>query len=289
LPEPSTSPTPPASEAATEPASGAARRSALRADCGSCFGLCCVALTFSVSADFPVDKGAGEPCSHLQQDSRCGVHTELRQRGFRGCTVYDCFGAGQKISQVTFGGQDWRQEPRGAQRMFATLPVMRQLQELLWYLSEALERAPEPGLRSAIEASLAETERLTLAGPDALLALDVAAHRGTVNPLLLRTSELIRAGAGRRKKNRRGADLFGAKLRGADLRGADLRGAYLIAADLRGADLRLADLIGADCRDTDLRGADLTGSIFLTQTQVNAAKGDSTTRLPPSLARPAHW
>ncbi|KIF77716.1 hypothetical protein QR77_35550 [Streptomyces sp. 150FB] len=288
MPEPSTS-VPSTSAAPAAPTSDTGR-SDLRADCGSCFGLCCVALTFSVSADFPVDKGAGEPCSHLQEDFRCGVHTDLRQRGFRGCTVYDCFGAGQKISQITFAGQDWRQEPRSAERMFAVLPVMRQLQELLWYLNEALERTPEPALHEEIKASLAETERLTLGGPAALLDLDVAAHRATVNPLLLHTSELIRAGTGGgKKKNRRGADLFGAKLRGADLRGADLRGAYLIAADLRGADLRLADLIGADCRDTDLRGADLTGSIFLTQTQVNAAKGDSTTKLPPSLARPAHW
>jgi uncharacterized protein YjbI with pentapeptide repeats len=86
-----------------------------------------------------------------------------------------------------------------------------------------------------------------------------------------------------------GADLIGAKLRGADLQGANLRGAYLIGADLRGADLRLADFIGADLRDTDLSGADLTGCLFLTQSQVNAAKGDAATKLPPALLRPPHW
>ena len=46
----------------------------LRADCGNCFGLCCVALTFSVSADFAVDKESGEPCRHLGTDFRCGIH-----------------------------------------------------------------------------------------------------------------------------------------------------------------------------------------------------------------------
>jgi uncharacterized protein YjbI with pentapeptide repeats len=94
---------------------------------------------------------------------------------------------------------------------------------------------------------------------------------------------------GRRKSYGRGADLIGANLRGADLRGANLRGAYLIAADLRGADLRGADLIGADFRDADLRGADLSESIFPTQAQLNAAKGDSATQFPPSLRRPPHW
>ncbi|QIQ01703.1 pentapeptide repeat-containing protein [Streptomyces liangshanensis] len=261
----------------------------LRADCGNCFGLCCVALTFSVSADFPVDKKAGDPCRHLRDDSRCGIHDRLRTQGYQGCTVYDCFGAGQKVSQVTFGGQDWRQAPESAGRMFAALPVMRQLQELLWYLTEALTLAPARPLHAEIRAALAETERLTRSAPDALLEIDVADRRARVNPLLLRTSELVRAQVRGKKKNRRGADLFGANLKGADLRGADLRGAYLIAADLRGADLRLADLIGADLRDADLHGADLTGCVFLTQSQVNAAKGDSATVVPPALARPAHW
>jgi hypothetical protein len=68
-----------------------------------------------------------------------------------------------------------------------------------------------------------------------------------------------------------------------------LRGAYLIGADLRGADLRAADLIGADLRGADLGDTDLTGSIFLTQAQLDAATGDPDTKLPPPLTRPAHW
>ena len=87
----------------------------------------------------------------------------------------------------------------------------------------------------------------------------MAAHRAEVNVLLLRVSELVRAGLPGQRVNRRGADLIGARLAGADLRGADLRGAYLIAADLGGADLRGADVIGADLRDANLAGADLTG------------------------------
>jgi hypothetical protein len=172
--------------------------------------------------------------------------------------------------------------------MFEVFPIMRQLHELLWYLTEALTLRPARPLHAGIRRARDETERLTLQSPDALRELDVAAHRHEVNALLLGTSELVRARAGR-TKDRRGADLIGAALKGANLHGANLRGAYLIAADLTGADLRLADLIGADLRDTDLTGADLTGSIFLTQSQLNAAKGDSGTRLPSSLTRPAHW
>ena len=263
---------------------------ALRGDCGSCFGLCCVALPFSASADFAVDKPAGQPCGNLREDFSCGIHRRLRQEGFPGCVVYDCFGAGQKVSQITYQGRDWRREPGTAGQMFEVFPVMRQLHELLFYLTEALTLAAARPVRDDLRAALGATERLTRQEPRALLELDVATHRQEVNVLLLRVSELVRAGTGgRRKKDRRGADLIGAKLDGADLAGANLRGAYLIGARLKGADLRLADLIGADLRGADLSGADLTGSIFLTQSQLNAAKGDAATRLPPGLTRPGHW
>lgn len=261
----------------------------LRADCANCFGLCCVALAFSRSTDFAIDKAAGDPCPNLQQDFRCGIHDKLRPEGFQGCTVYDCFGAGQKVSKVTFVGQNWREAPDGARQMFAALPVMRQFHELLWYLYEALARPAARPVHRHIQAELEKIERLTLSDVETLLGLDVAAHRAEVNTLLLRASELVRAEVRGKKKDCRGADLVGARLKGANLRGADLRGAYLIAADMTGADLRLADVIGADFRDTALAGADLTDCLFLTQTQVNAAQGDAATLLPVGLERPSHW
>ncbi|KRF38020.1 pentapeptide repeat-containing protein [Paenibacillus sp. Soil787] len=269
----------------------------LQSDCENCFGLCCVALPYAASSDFAIDKDAGQPCPNLQADFRCGVHTNLRQLGFRGCTVYDCFGAGQKVSHGTFGGHDWRQVPGSAKQMFEVFPIMRQLHELLWYLSEALTLQPARPIHGELSTALDDTERLTHLSAGSLMELDVAAHRSDVNVLLLRTSELVRAEslrkqknpAGRKKTYGRGADLIGANLKGADLRGANLRGACLIAANLRGADLRVADLIGADFRDADLSGANLTDSIFLTQAQLNAAKGDGDTKLPPSLTRPMHW
>ncbi|MER5911290.1 pentapeptide repeat-containing protein [Streptomyces sp. NPDC001982] len=262
----------------------------LRGDCARCFGLCCVALPFAASADFALDKPAGTPCRNLADDHRCGIHAELRQKGFTGCTVYDCFGAGQKVSQVTFGGQDWRTGTgEDARRMFDVFPVVRQLHELLWYLTEALGLPAARSLHADLRESLDATERLTRRSAGELAALDVAAHRQEVNVLLLRTSELARAGVRGKKKDRRGADLIGARLKGADLRGASLRGAYLIAADLTGADLRGADMIGADLRDADLTDADLTGAFFLTQPQLNAARGSIGTRLPESVTYPVHW
>jgi uncharacterized protein YjbI with pentapeptide repeats len=267
-----------------------ADRAGLRGDCERCFGLCCVALPFAASADFAIGKDAGKPCPNLQGDHRCGIHAKLRQKGFTGCTVYDCFGAGQKVSRVTFAGRDWRTASREhARSMFDVFPVVRQLHELLWYLTEALTLPAARPVHADLRRALDRTEELTRGTPEELGALDVGAHRQEVNVLLLRTSELVRAGARGKKKDRRGADLMGARLKGADLSRADLRGACLIAADLTGADLRGADLIGADLRDADLTDVDLRGAFFLTQPQLNAARGSAGTRIPASLTRPVHW
>ncbi|WP_206518288.1 pentapeptide repeat-containing protein [Rhodococcus sp. X156] len=253
-----------------------------------------MALPFAASADFAIDKDAGDPCPNLKPDFGCGIHDHLRPAGFRGCTVFDCFGAGQHVAQHTFGGHDWRQAPHTARQMFAVLPVVRQLHELLWYLAEAQTLAAAQPLRTELAQAAALIERLSNGDAAALLALDVAAHRAEVSALLLRASELARAEVplsrkARSRRNHRGADLVGAALAGADLRAANLRGAYLVAATLRGADLRLADLIGADLRDADLSGADLRGALFLTASQLRAARGDAATRLPATLERPAHW
>ena len=264
-------------------------RLSLRADCENCFALCCVAPAFSASADFAINKPAGQACPNLRPDFRCSIHTGLREEGFRGCTVYDCFGAGQKVSQVTFGGQDWRRSPGRAKQMFAVFPIVRDLHELLWYLTEALTLQTARPLHRELSLALEELELLPEKSPDALLGLDVAAHRGQVNALLLRVSDLVRAGVRNEKMDHRGADLIGADLKSADLRGASLRGAYLIGADLRCADLTMADLTGADFRGADLSGADLTESIFLIQAQLDAAKGDTDTKFPSSLTRPTQW
>lgn len=195
-------------------------RLALRAYCDSCFGLCCTALPFTASVDFAADKAAGQPCANLQADFRCGIHGSLRQRGFRGCTVYDCFGAGQKVSQVTFAGISWRQAPESAKPMFEVFPVMWQLHELLWYLDEALTLPQAQPIYDQLSLAYDETERLTNLDPDALKKIAVAAHRAQVNELLLEVSERVRrealrklqAAPGRRKNYGRGADLIGAKL-----------------------------------------------------------------------------
>jgi uncharacterized protein YjbI with pentapeptide repeats len=255
-----------------------------------------VAPAFSASADFAITKPAGRPCPNLSHDFRCGIHDDLRERGFAGCTVFDCFGAGQKVAQVTYGGRDWRSHPETATQMFDAFAVMRQLHEVLWHLNEALGRSADETLRDELRQAVHETERLTRVDPATLIGVDTERHRQGITPLLRAVSEGVRAGSrGARddrpgaRHDRAGADLAGADLRGADLSGASLRGALLIGADLRGANLRMADLIGADLRGVNLAGADLADALFVTQSQIDAANGDRSTRLPAALTMPTHW
>jgi DNA-binding NarL/FixJ family response regulator len=99
-----------------------------------------------------------------------------------------------------------------------------------------------------------------------------------------------------RRADLSGADLTGANLSVANLRGATLRLTKLSEASLRGADLAGAcltdaalaatDFAGANLLDTDLRRSDLTWAVGLTQTQIDKARADGSTRMPFGIQPP---
>jgi hypothetical protein len=270
-------------------------REDLRADCANCFGLCCAALAFARSADFPFDKPAGDPCINLDDQDRCSIHRHLRERGFKGCTVFECFGAGQKVSQHTFAARSWREDLPTRAAMFAAFPIVRRLHELLWYLDQAITLVEADRDTAPWEEQFKRVRELSELPATELTDLDVDAEYDAVRPLLIAASEVAREHAPRPKRARfgrplgPGSELLGARLAGADLRGVCLRGSTLVAADLTGARLDRCDVLGVDMRDTELAGADLAEAIFLTQMQVNSARGNAATRLPPGFEHPPHW
>ncbi|AXI08166.1 hypothetical protein CUC15_03950 [Oceanobacillus zhaokaii] len=272
-------------------------REGLTADCSKCFGLCCTALNIIASSDFPINKPAGTPCMNLQSDYSCQIHSQLREKGFKGCTVFDCLGAGQVVSQVTFNGQSWRDNPKIGEKMFHVFPIMEQIHEMIAYASEALSYDISSALSDELIEKLKELQKLTKLDADELLSLDLIMYRFSLNELLTAASDSIREitiaklpGTKKAKDyNHAGADWMGKKIKCKDLRATDFRGAYLIAADMRNTDLRAVNFIGADLRDADFSGADLSTSMFLTQMQINSAKGDVKTKLPSFIQRPSHW
>ncbi len=139
-------------------------RADLRADCESCAALCCVAPRFEVSADFPIHKPAGEACPNLTSDYRCGIHDDLRQKGFLGCAAFDCFGAGPRTTRA-FGARTWRTNPAIAQPMFRSFGVLRLLHEILWYLEEASDRFPEGAMRDEVRRLRLRTQNAARSEP----------------------------------------------------------------------------------------------------------------------------
>jgi uncharacterized protein YjbI with pentapeptide repeats len=257
-------------------------RESLTAECKNCFGLCCTALNIAASSDFPINKPAGSPCMNLQSDFSCQIHNQLRDKGYKGCTVFDCLGAGQVVSKVTFNGQSWRENPSIAKKMFQVFPIMEQIHEMIAYAAEALSYGIPCDLAEKLEAQLKELQDLTKLDADSLLSLDLVMYRFSLNELLTSAGDFIRRKTIDNMSDVRKfkdfdlarADWVGKKLKGKDLRATDFRGAYLIAADLR---------------DANFSGADLSTSMFLTQMQINSAKGDVKTKVPSHIHRPSHW
>src|SRR3954447_22813864 len=187
----------------------------LVADCEHCFALCCVLLPFSAVSGFGMDKPGGTPCPNLADDDRCSIHATLRQDGWPGCATFDCFGAGQQVSQVTYAGISWRQHDDLGE-MAAVLSVMRLLHEMLAHLSEVGRRSPDPVSAALVE----EIVGLTGEAPPTLLALDLDDLQERVGLALQSASARLRSGA-----DLRGRDLAGRDMRQLSLRDADLRGA----------------------------------------------------------------
>ncbi|MEU5841118.1 pentapeptide repeat-containing protein [Rhodococcus sp. NPDC047139] len=270
------------------------RRADLRADCSSCFALCCTAFGFSRSADFAEDKPAGLPCPHLDAGFGCSIHDRLLSRGFRGCTVFDCFGAGQVVSRRLFSGTSWRERPDTRDRMFSAFGVLQQVHEMIWYLLEARERTYDPETADEARSLTEALVSLTHGDVDVLISIDIDEARDSVRKVLTTVSEQVRssyfADDGQTHESLvPGADLAGTNLRGYRMYGADFRGAVLIGADLGGCDLAGADLLGADLRDTHVEDADLSRALYLTQRQIAAAHGNGRTRLPAFVTVPTSW
>ncbi|MEN0644633.1 pentapeptide repeat-containing protein [Alkalicoccobacillus gibsonii] len=260
----------------------------LTSDCSQCFGLCCVALPYIQSTDFAKDKAGGTPCHNLNDHFMCAIHSNLREEGYKGCTVYECFGAGQKVSQTIYKSVSWHE--KSSEEMFEVFPIIQQLHEMLAYLDEALKREETKPIHTQLMEAFNKIDAYTYKDPESILTLDLTVIRSEISDYLSEAGELVAyAKANEHRIQRAAFEFMGAQLKGHNFQGAKLRGIFFIAADLRGANFTSAELLGADFRDADVCGADFTGSLFLTQAQMNAANGDKATTLPRHLQRPSHW
>lgn len=108
------------------------------ADCESCFGLCCTALSFERSSQFGHDKLGGQPCHFLEADFRCRIHARREDLGYAGCEAFDCLGAGQRAS-AAFAPKNWRGDSSVTRQLHARFSQLLQLQEMRQQLATAAQ------------------------------------------------------------------------------------------------------------------------------------------------------
>lgn len=80
---------------------------------------------------FAIDKAVDEPCENLAPNFSCRIHAERIDRGFKGCTLFDCHGAGQRVTQEIFAGKTWREDATLAGPMFELFRKMLKIHDYL--------------------------------------------------------------------------------------------------------------------------------------------------------------
>lgn len=264
----------------------AALEKKLKIDCNKCSGLCCVALFCTKTDGFPANKEAGIPCKHLVSDFRCYIHSKLVDKNMRGCLAYDCFGAGQKVTQDCYPNVTWKTHPEKANEIFEVFLIVFQLHQMEWYLLESLSLITDKQLQANIEALISENEQITNQPSDKILKFNNEKYRLKVNHVLKQVSDMITTDSAEEAHSK---DCSGRNFKKANLNAKNFSMALLIAANLEGCSLQGTNFLGTDMRDANIKNTDLSSCVFLTQMQINSAKGNHNTKLPKNLSHPVSW
>lgn len=141
----------------------------LRADCANCVALCCMALAFDRSSLFAIDKAPGQACPHLDECGACTIHHERVERGFAGCTTFDCLGAGQRVTELFCKG-DWRKDSSLIDPMSRAFASLLHAHEYLLLLDTAENLDISPVKRSILRKLRADLEAAEI-DVDAIMAV----------------------------------------------------------------------------------------------------------------------
>ncbi len=256
----------------------------LSIDCQKCSGLCCVALYYSKTDGFPEDKPANVPCKHLEPHFKCAIHSQLFEKNLKGCLIYECFGAGQKVTQMYTGIGNWSTSPTLRKEIYEVFLTIRELHQMCWYLIQGLNMNTSSEVNKEITLLIEENRQIAHQEPHKLLKYDLYDYRTRTNNILHLLTEKNAKSSSKSPKS-----FFGKNFRGKNLDGENFSMSYLIASNLEGCSLKGTNFLGADMRDAIVKNTDLSKSLFLTQMQINSTKGNSTTKLPFYLSPPASW
>lgn len=92
-----------------------------------------------------------------------------------GCIEYTCYGAGQRLCTRVLPGVDWLSQPDRSSDLFDTYFKLKELHEVMWFLSQMADLCPDPDLKVKIIDRISEIDELGEASDDEIRKLDVPA------------------------------------------------------------------------------------------------------------------
>jgi hypothetical protein len=143
-----------------------------------------VGPAFDRSDEFAIDKPACVACPNLDEEDGCSIHHRLEKAGFRGCILYDCLGAGQRVVQELYAGRSWRADPDLLPEMWRALTSLRGVHELILLLATAAKAPLSVAERRTLEALQAELEPAGGWTPESLEAFAAGPVPGRVRAFL---------------------------------------------------------------------------------------------------------
>lgn len=259
----------------------------LVSNCSRCSGLCCIALYCFKSDGFPQNKPIGKPCINLMSDFKCRIHHDLESMGMKGCIGYDCFGAGQYLTQEVYGGLSWQTQSERIKEICDLFIVVYRIFQLRFFLYESKKLISSETLLPTINQLLEENEAISKLSIKEMLQYPIDSYQDRVNQILKKSCVELNKFIG--AENITETNFLNKNFRGKDLSGFDFNMKPLIASNFQDCHFKGATFIGADTRDANFDGADLSEAVFLSQGQINAAKGSRRTKLPKHLKYPVTW
>lgn len=202
----------------------------------------------------------------------------------KGCLTYECFGAGQKVTQIYESRGNWSTNPKQRKEIYGMFLIMTQLYQMRWYLIQAHNINLSSEANEEIRLLIQENEQITALEPNRLLGYNLDTYREKTNKILKLIIEQISTPHNEKSKN-----FLGKNFKGKNLNGRDLSMSLMIATNLENCSLQRTNFLGADMRDANVKNTDLSESLFLTQMQINSTKGNAATKLPLYLTRPSGW
>lgn len=127
---------------------------------------------------------------------------------------------------------------------------------------------------------ITKNEEICNEKPENILKIDIESYQNEVNHLLKQVCN---------DNLKHTSNFYGKNFSGKDMSGYDFNMRYLIASNFDGCCFSGATFLGTDTRDADFSNADLSEAVFLSQGQINAARGNRRTKIPKHLDYPVTW